>query len=79
MCFPIENNHIVLPKYRTVFLHGYFWYRHPGCPKATTSTNNREFWQRKFDDNVNRDIRVQNKLKEMGWQVVVVWECEISK
>lgn len=70
---------IVLPKYRTVvFVHGCFWHRHPGCQKASTPTNNREFWQRKFNANVERDYKQQNQLKEMGWHVIVVWECEIS-
>ena len=67
---------IVLPKYHTVvFVHGCFWHRHPDCSKASTPTNNREFWQQKFDKNVERDFREQEKLKEMGWQVIVVWEC----
>lgn len=70
---------IVLPKYHTVvFVHGCFWHRHPGCLKASTPTNNHEFWQRKFDANVERDCKQQNQLKEMGWHVIVVWECEIS-
>lgn len=70
---------IVLPKYRTVvFVHGCFWHRHPGCPKASTPTNNREFWQEKFDINVERDFKQQNQLKEMGWHVIIIWECEIA-
>ena len=70
---------IVLPKYHTVvFVHGCFWHRHPDCSEASTPTNNREFWQQKFDKNVERDFREQEKLKEMGWQVIVVWECELS-
>lgn len=70
---------IVLPKYHTVvFVHGCFWHRHPDCSKASTPTNNREFWQQKFDKNVERDSREQEKLKEKGWHVIVVWECELS-
>lgn len=70
---------IVLPKYHTVlFVHGCFWHRHPDCPKATTPVNNRDFWQNKFDKNVERDIKEQKQLGDMGWNVIVVWECEIS-
>ena len=70
---------IVLPKYHTVvFVHGCFWHRHPDCSKASTPSNNREFWQLKFDKNVERDFREQQKLEEMGWHVIVVWECELS-
>ncbi len=71
---------IVLPKYRTViFVHGCFWHRHPGCRYATTPSTNCEFWQKKFNQNVARDRKVQEQLKADGWHVIVVWECEISR
>lgn len=71
---------IVLPKYRTViFINGCFWHRHPGCRYATTPASNREFWQKKFDQNIARDRKVQEQLRADGWNVIVVWECEISK
>lgn len=70
---------IVLPKYHTlVFVHGCFWHRHPGCPKATNPKNNREFWQKKFDINIKRDTEERKQLESMGWHVIIVWECEIS-
>ena len=71
---------LVLPKYHTViFVHGCFWHRHPGCRYATTPSTNREFWQRKFDRNTARDRDVQNQLKADGWNVIVVWECELPE
>lgn len=71
---------IVLRKYRTViFVHGCFWHRHPGCKYASTPSTNREFWQKKFEQNVIRDRTVQNQLREDGWNVIVIWECEISR
>ena len=71
---------LVLPKYHTViFVHGCFWHRHPGCRYATTPSTSREFWQRKFDQNVARDRKVQKQLEADGWNVIVVWECEISR
>ncbi len=70
---------IVLPKYRTViFVHGCFWHRHGRCKFAYTPKSRLEFWQKKFDANVERDRRVQRELKKLGWQVVVVWECEAA-
>jgi DNA mismatch endonuclease (patch repair protein) len=58
---------IVLPKYHTlVFVHGCFWHRHPGCPKATNPKNNREFWQKKFDINIKRDTEERKQLESMG-------------
>lgn len=71
---------IVLPKYHTViFVHGCFWHRHPRCRYATTPSTNREFWQKKFDRNTARDKNVQNQLKADGWNVIIVWECELSR
>lgn len=71
---------IVLPKYHTViFVHGCFWHRHPGCRYATTPSTNREFWQKKFDQNVARDKKVQEQLQTDGWNVIVVWECELAR
>jgi DNA mismatch endonuclease (patch repair protein) len=71
---------LVLRKYNTViFVHGCFWHRHPGCPKSTTPKSNRAFWEEKFRRNVDRDARNRRLLKEAGWKVVVVWQCELYK
>ena len=73
------NPDIVLPKYGTVvFVHGCFWHRHPGCKYATTPRTRTEFWQQKFDRNVERDARAAAALRERGWRVIVVWECELK-
>ena len=69
---------IVLPKYKTViFVHGCYWHRHPGCKGATTPSTRREFWEKKFRDNVDRDSRNQRDLRKAGWKVIVLWECEV--
>lgn len=71
---------IVLPKYHTViFVHGCFWHRHLGCRYATTPSTNREFWQKKFEQNIARDKEVEEQLEADGWNVIVVWECELSR
>lgn len=71
---------IVLPKYKTVVeVRGCFWHRHPGCRQATTPSTNAEFWQEKFKRNVERDRNTEKLLKELGWNLIVVWECELKK
>ena len=71
---------IVLPKYKTVVeVRGCFWHRHPGCRQATTPSTNAEFWQEKFKRNVERDRNTEKQLKELGWNLIVVWECELKK
>lgn len=68
---------IVLPKYRTaVFVHGCFWHRHEGCPRATMPKTNTEFWEEKLRKNAERDARVAKELESLGWRVVTIWECE---
>ena len=68
---------IVLPRLRIcVFVHGCFWHRHPGCRATTTPKTRAEFWNEKFETNVSRDARNEAKLRDMGWEPVVVWECE---
>jgi DNA mismatch endonuclease, patch repair protein len=71
---------IVLPKYRTVILiHGCFWHQHPGCKKATIPKTNSDFWRQKLLRNVERDRVITEELKSAGWQVIILWECEIKK
>ena len=70
---------IVLPKYKTIiFVHGCFWHRHPGCKYAYTPKSNVEFWMNKLEGNVIRDRLTEKTLEEMGWRVLIVWECEIK-
>lgn len=70
---------IVLPKYKTIiFAHGCFWHQHPGCKAARIPDTNSDFWRDKFVRNIARDKKDQQRLKDLGWRVIVVWECEIS-
>lgn len=71
---------IVLPRFRTVvFVHGCFWHRHPGCRYASTPKTRQEYWLPKFKANVERDAKKEAQLRELGWRVLVIWECEICK
>lgn len=69
---------IVLPKHRVVvFVHGCFWHQHSGCRYATMPGSRAEFWQNKLAQNVARDQYQINALTDLGWRVLVVWECEL--
>ena len=69
---------IVLPKYKTViFVHGCFWHRHENCSKASIPKTNHAYWDEKFQKNIARDKAVNKKLLKLGWDVIVVWECEV--
>jgi len=68
---------VVLPRLRTIFLiHGCFWHRHPGCRFAYSPKSRTAFWEGKFERNVIRDRKVEQQLREAGWTVYTIWECE---
>lgn len=70
ICFPSRK--------KAVFVHGCFWHRHAGCRRSTTPKTRRSFWEEKFSKNVVRDRRNLTRLSELGWDVMVVWECETT-
>ncbi|MFZ7097086.1 very short patch repair endonuclease [Luteimonas dalianensis] len=68
---------IVLPKHRTVvFVHGCFWHRHD-CHLFRWPKSRPEFWKEKITANYERDQRAVESLKDLGWHVETVWECEL--
>lgn len=76
--FP-ETPDIVFPKYKTaIFVNGCFWHGHKDCRYFVIPKTNTEFWLNKINANIERDRRKHNELKELGWKVIVVWECELK-
>ena len=70
---------IVLSKYKTViFVNGCFWHLHKGCKYFVWPKQNADFWQKKINGNVERDNRNYELLRNEGWKVLVVWECELK-
>ena len=70
---------IVLSRHRTVvFVHGCFWHGHD-CKAGASPQTRREFWQAKIAGNAARDKVVAARLRKLGWRVLTVWECEVSR
>ena len=70
---------IVLKKYRTViFVNGCFCHHHD-CGRFVWPSTNEEYWHKKIDRNVERDKEDQQALEELGWQVLVIWECQLKR
>lgn len=61
-----------------IFVHGCYWHAHQGCPRHTVPKRNRDFWLKKFAANRARDQRAEQLLRDRGFAVLVVWECEIN-
>ena len=66
---------------KAIFIHGCFWHQHldKDCPISRRPESNIEFWNEKFARNRERDLRNAEDLRQMGWDVSTVWECDLSK
>ncbi len=70
---------LVLPRFRAaIFVHGCFWHRHAGCPRATTPATRLDYWLPKLVRNVERDAEALAALRAAGWRTAVVWECALG-
>ena len=70
---------LVFPKYRAaVYINGCFWHRHD-CEKFVWPKSNTEYWIPKIQRNAERDAANYEQMRALGWNVIVVWECELRK
>lgn len=70
---------IVFPKRKiAIFIHGCYWHRCPKCSLPIPKSNTK-FWAEKFKKNVARDTLKNEALKNAGWSVIVIWECDLKK
>lgn len=69
------------PRRKVIFVHGCFWHQHPdpGCRAAHTPRSNTEYWGPKLARNVSRDAATQEKLAAAGWDVLILWECQLKE
>src|SRR5262245_23829287 len=69
---------LVLPRFRTaVFVHGCFWHGHD-CARGRRPASNVDFWNRKLDSNIMRDLQNHAALRAAGWSVEVIWQCSLQ-
>lgn len=70
---------IVLSRYRTaIFINGCFWHGHEGCRLYVMPKSNVDFWRNKITNNRKRDQIAAARLEALAWNVITVWECELS-
>ena len=61
-----------------IFVHGCFWHRCPKCALGLPKSNT-QYWSEKFERNIERDLRKEMALTELGWEVHTIWECSIEE
>ena len=69
---------VIKTKRKAVFVHGCFWHRHNNCNLATKPKTNTSYWEKKFQTNIARDKKVQERLDKENWKFLIIWECEIK-
>lgn len=71
---------LVFPARKAViFMHGCFWHRHQECRLARMPKSRVAFWREKLEANKRRDEENINRLNELGWRVLVIWECQMKE
>ncbi len=63
---------------RVIFVHGCFWHRHIDCALARLPKSRIDFWLPKLKGNAERDARNLHELRQLGWGVMTIWECQLS-
>lgn len=63
---------------KIIFVHGCFWHGHESCPKGKLPKSNLDYWIPKVGGNKDRDLEHRRRLESDGWDVLVVWQCELK-
>lgn len=61
----------------TIFIHGCFWHGHEGCPRGRIPKSREEYWKSKIEANKLRDQQIESKLTALGWQQLIIWDCQL--
>src|SRR5687768_1195595 len=70
---------LVLPKYKTViFIHGCFWHGHNNCKYYVVPKTRTDWWLNKINTNSSNDIKAIKTLKQEGWKIIIIWECDLK-
>jgi DNA mismatch endonuclease (patch repair protein) len=71
---------VFVTRRKVIFVHGCFWHHHDDsdCKLARLPKSRLDFWLPKLQANASRDARNQQELMSKGWQVMIIWECELN-
>lgn len=79
--YPVKGHpdFVFLDKKIAVFVDGCFWHGHQNCRYFVMPKSNTEYWENKINNNIARDKIIYERLSKLGWNVLIVWECELKK
>jgi DNA mismatch endonuclease (patch repair protein) len=63
---------------KVIFIHGCFWHQHENCRQYRMPRSRLDFWLPKLEGNKKRDVLNQQLLREMGWEYLIIWECQLK-
>lgn len=63
---------------KVILVHGCFWHQHDNCRQYRMPKSRLEFWLPKLEGNKRRDLENQRKLRDLGWKILVIWECQVK-
>lgn len=65
---------------KVIFVNGCFWHQHANasCRITRVPKSNLEFWVPKLERTQKRDQENLRKLREAGWEALVLWECQLK-
>lgn len=77
---PGQPDLVFATRKRVIFVHGCFWHRHTArsCKLARLPKSRLEFWEPKLEGNRIRDRRIKSELRNLGWEVLTIWECQLT-
>lgn len=73
---PGKPDIVIRKKKIVIFINGCFWHQHNGCKRKSLPKTNIEYWNKKLSDNIEKQNRNIVDLKNLGWKVGLVWECQ---
>lgn len=65
-------------KKKAIFINGCFWHGHHCRAGQNQPKSNLEYWEKKLSRNLERDKISQLALRNLGWAILIIWECELK-
>jgi DNA mismatch endonuclease (patch repair protein) len=76
---PGKPDLVFVGRHKVIFVHGCYWHRHDCKYGKVIPQTRKKFWEEKLAGNKERDKKNVRELKKLGWDVLIIWECETKE